>query len=121
MLPPSDQKYQGSDVLAKLPQMPRAEQPSPGWEWCCQKRSIDSLGLKVGGWREDDEGEDLGGQAIDEDNLYWGCPFWDKETLDFLMPTAAELKKAELKKEAKKEAEKALLNSRFWEEEGSYF
>jgi hypothetical protein len=81
MLPPSSLRYGHPDILAKLPQMPAAHQPSEGWKWHCDNKSITSFGLEVEGWSSEGHPWVESPPFLDDDDLYWGYPFWDKEKL----------------------------------------
>lgn len=90
---PAD-KYQSPDALSHLSTMQESERPSRGWKWFCHRYDIDSLGIGPG-VRSLEIGQRIMRQSSGQE-LGWGFPFWDGETLEawkVIMPSSFKKKK----------------------------
>lgn len=65
-------------IYAELSRIPEGERPSAGWMWFSQKCNIPSGGIGPEKWFADESNMHTNGA---ENELSWGCPFWDMERL----------------------------------------
>lgn len=70
--------YQNQGISPELSRIPEAERPSAGWMWFSHKYGIPAGGIGPQRWFADESNMH---DPADEDELSWGCPFWDMERL----------------------------------------
>ncbi len=83
LLPPAN-RYEDPGILDILSQMPKAEQPSRGWEWFCDEYCIPSLGIGLYWEKSCRYGLSHPNnmpQYFAKRASRWGFPFWDEERL----------------------------------------
>jgi len=79
MGPASPDQLEG--IAGELSRIPEEEQPSAGWMWFSHKYNIPSWGIGPDVWYAHQGNMHATGT---ENELSWGYPFWDMETLTVL-------------------------------------